>query len=51
MKIKLLPRDHEGAFQDLYPGVLKRPYLPPYQTPPVQNGQNRVDLGRNEKTK
>ena len=27
MKIKLLSRDHEVAFQDLYPGVLKRPYL------------------------
>ena len=27
MKIKLSSRNHGGAFQECYPGVLKRPYL------------------------
>ena len=27
MKVNLSSHDHEVAFQDLYPGFLKRPYL------------------------
>ena len=27
MKVDLSSHDHEVAFQDLYPGFLKRPYL------------------------